>query len=328
MENGWKKLRYYLEYAGVRFLAWSIPKLSRRACVRLSLGLGALAYYLDRKGRKVALANLQAAFGDKYSASEREKIARASYQNFSRTMIDLFWTPRLANGQHERYIIPEDAGGRAAIGDRSRGLVIICAHNAGFEWASLAGGFHGFPMTILTEAFKNPEVGAVFKRLREASGHQIITQEASMIRLLKSVKRGGIAGVLIDFNVRPSQAATVVESFGMKTCVTILPAVLAQRAGARLLPVDSIPESDGTCRIKPYPPLVVREGSTVQEIAQECWNFFEAIIRADPRRWLWAYKYWRFKPKDATRDYPFYANVSEGFDRLIRDVSGRARDRE
>jgi hypothetical protein len=71
----------------------------------------------------------------------------------------------------------------------------------------------------------------------------------------------------------------------------------------------------------------VREGSAVQEIAQECWNFFEAIIRADPRRWLWAYKYWRFKPKDATRDYPFYANVSEGFDRLIRDVSG-ARDRE
>src|SRR5438034_87395 len=38
-----KKHRYRLEYAGVCFLAWAIPKLSRRACVRLARALGHMA---------------------------------------------------------------------------------------------------------------------------------------------------------------------------------------------------------------------------------------------------------------------------------------------
>src|SRR5258708_38401940 len=37
---------------------------------------------LDRDGRKVALGNLEVAFGDRFSQREREQIARESFQNF------------------------------------------------------------------------------------------------------------------------------------------------------------------------------------------------------------------------------------------------------
>ena len=61
-----------------------------------------------------------------------------------------------------------------------------------------------------------------------------------MLRLLKAVKRGGATGMLLDLNLRPTQAATVIESFGpegLEMCVTFLHAILAQRVGTLLVPV-------------------------------------------------------------------------------------------
>jgi lauroyl/myristoyl acyltransferase len=54
---------------------------------------------LDRYGRRIALANLDCAFGQKYSASEKRRIVRESYQHFAQTMLDLMWSPRLTPGK-------------------------------------------------------------------------------------------------------------------------------------------------------------------------------------------------------------------------------------
>src|SRR5215210_1516322 len=81
MEDAWKKFRYRLEWLAASLLAWAIPLLPRRACAVLARALGSIAYALDSRGRPVSLANLEAAFSERYSAGERGKIARASYQS-------------------------------------------------------------------------------------------------------------------------------------------------------------------------------------------------------------------------------------------------------
>jgi len=85
--SSWKKIRYRLEWAGLLMGAKLVPLLSRKGCYRLALALGALMSVLDRHGRKVALSNLEVAFGDRFSQREREQIARESFQNFARTML-------------------------------------------------------------------------------------------------------------------------------------------------------------------------------------------------------------------------------------------------
>ena len=45
----------------------------------------------------MALENLRLTLGDTYSAAERDRIARASFQNFARAMLDLFWARRLTS---------------------------------------------------------------------------------------------------------------------------------------------------------------------------------------------------------------------------------------
>ena len=72
-----RKIRYRLEWLGLKSATKFLPLLSRKACYRLALLLGSLAAMLDRRGRRVAL------------------IVRESYQHFARTMLDLFFGVRV-----------------------------------------------------------------------------------------------------------------------------------------------------------------------------------------------------------------------------------------
>ena len=297
----------------------AVPRLSRRACMRLANGLGSLAYLLDARGRGVALSNIECVFRDRYSPAQRRGIARASYQNFLRTMLDLFWARNLTPENFHAWMKPEGFDElRARLASAQRGAVFFCVHQGNWEWARLVFGFLGLPTTIVAENFKNPRLTSLFSQTREITGHRIIAQENSILRMLKTVKRGGATGMLIDLNLRPSQAATVIEGFGMKMCVPLIHAVLAQRANALLVPVETRPQPDGTCRVIAHPGVAWPEGASVQQIAQLCWDAFEPIIRERPELWLWPYKHFRYRPRDADRPYPVYANESAKFDKLLR----------
>ena len=313
----WKQLRYRLEWLACAALATGIPRLPRRGCVALANGLGAAAYFLDSRGQRIALANLACIFPER-PEPERRRIARLSYQNFARTMLDLFWSPRLTPENWRQYLEVEGdlETFRRECGEH--GAVSMCIHWGNFEWSSHAVGFLGVPTLIVAEPFKNPSLSRVFNDAREVSGHTIIPQENSMIRLLKVVKRKGAAGMLVDLTLQPEQAAVPIDTFGRKMCVTFLHAVLAQRGGARMFPVDGIPLPDGRCRVVINPALQIPPGASLQEIAQACWDFYESRIREHPELYLWAYKHWRYRPNDAAPElYPFYAFPTPGFDALL-----------
>lgn len=318
MRRHWRKIRYQFEWLGLLGLTTVVPLLPRRTVVGLSQMLARIVFYFDRQGQAVTLANLAAALGDEYTLLQRQEIAHASYCNFSRTVFDLLWAPALTPQNFHRYIKVENIEVLQRLQACGESAVVVCIHHGNFEWASLAVGFHGLNVTIVTERFKNPRVDGFFRRCREISGHRIIPQKSSMIRLLKLVRHGGMAGMLADLNRHPTEAATVIDAFGMKMCVTFLHAVLVQRGPAKLVPVAGISLPDGSCRVIFHEPLKLPADASLQQITQTCWDFFEPAIRAQPANWMWNYRHWRYKPKNAAREYPFYAQENIEFDRLAR----------
>jgi hypothetical protein len=52
-----RKIRYRLEWLGLKVATKFLPLLSRKACYRLALLLGSVGAMLDRLGRRVALSN-------------------------------------------------------------------------------------------------------------------------------------------------------------------------------------------------------------------------------------------------------------------------------
>jgi len=321
----WKRFRYGLEEAACRGLARFIPRLSRRSCIRLSRALGTLAFRLDGRGRKVALSNLECVFGDRFSAQEREKIAAASYRNFVGTMLDLFWGQRLTLENVRDWVDVEGVEAMVArLKAEQCGAIFMCLHQGNWEWANLVGPAVELPLMSVAENFKNPRLTALFQQLREHTGSAIIPQENSLVRMLKRVRRGGPTGMLIDLNLRPTQAATVVEAFrkdgqpGLLMCVPLLHAVLGQRGRAFLVPFTTHSLPDGRLHLKLLEPVQFPADATLQTIAQRCWDALEPTITAQPEQWLWPYKHFRYRPRGETRPYPSYANESGQFEKLRR----------
>ena len=278
----------------------------------------------DRHRYKVALNNLEVAFGNQLSPRERRKIARKSFQHFARTMVDLLWSPRLTQENFSRYIELQNFEETARGTGLERSGMIACYHYGNFEWLSLACGFLDLNATIISQEFKNSLLDPIFKKLREQSGHELIPRERGLIRLYKVLRRKGRTALLVDLTVPPIQGAVAIDCFGLKTSVTSAHAWLHERTDAPIIPAHCEPLADGRYRLIFHPKIDNTAGMSHQQIAQACWNSFEPYVRQNPAPWLWMYKHWRYLPAKPDRPYPFYANYLRPFDEMLPREEGQA----
>jgi lauroyl/myristoyl acyltransferase len=316
----WKKFRYRIEWLALKTVATIIPLLSRKACYGLGLSIGTLAAKFDRGNYRVALSNLQAAFGDVLSPVRREEIARESYQHFARTVVDLFWSPSLTKENYSRYIEVENLELVQEAMKSGNGIIFACCHYSNFEWVAVAANFFGVQSALITQEFKNPLLDAIFVGLRESSGQRVIPREGGVIRLFKTLRRGKHVAILTDLTI-PAQLPTVaIDCFGMKTSVTFAHAWAHRKAGATIIPVHCEPRPGGRYRIVFHPRMEFSADASFRDMAQACWERFEPVVRANPAPWLWMYKHWRYRPAEADpAGYPFYANVSPVFEQRLAE---------
>ena len=318
MRSPWKRTRYRLEWLGLVLATKLIPLCSRRACHRIARAAGGLLSRIDRQRYDVAIANLEAAFGDTLSLAERQDITRKSFQHFARTMIDLLWSPRLTQENFSRYIELENFEETVRDTGAERSVMIACYHYSNFEWLSLACGFLDLKGTIISQEFKNSSLDPIFKKLREQSGHELIARERGIMRLYKVLRRKGRTALLVDLTIPPSQGAVAIDCFGLKTSVTSAHAWLHKRTGVPIVPAHCEPLPNGCYRLVFHPKIANTGNMTHQEIAQACWDSFEVYVRKNPAPWLWMYKHWRYRPENPDRPYPFYANFYRPFEQMLR----------
>jgi len=326
MRSRWKRMRYRLEWLGLVLATKLIPLCSRRVCYHIAQTAGALLSFVDRDRYQVALSNLEVAFGGAFSLEQRRKMARESFQHFARTMVDLLWSPRLTQENFSQFIELQNFGETARDTGPERCLMIACYHYSNFEWLSLACGFLDLKGTIISQEFKNPSLDPIFKKLREQSGHELIPRDRGIMRLYKVLRRKGRTALLIDLTVPPNQGAVAINCFGLKTSITSAHAWLHERTGVPIVPAHCEPLANGRYRLVFHQKIANTAEMTHQEIAQACWNSFEPYVRKNPAPWLWMYKYWRYRPANPDRPYPFYANFYRPFENMLAANRSAASD--
>ncbi|HEY5812292.1 MAG TPA: hypothetical protein VIT23_06540, partial [Terrimicrobiaceae bacterium] len=95
-------LRQRLEFLGLSILVWVIGSMPYSWLRPLGGVLGGIVFAFDQRGKKVALANLDAAFETRRTPAEKRRIALGSYRTFARTMLELFWSPNLCDAVARR----------------------------------------------------------------------------------------------------------------------------------------------------------------------------------------------------------------------------------
>lgn len=286
--------------------------------------LAGIVWVCDPRGRKVALANLEAAFGETMSADRRREVAFGSYATFARTMAELFWAPNFTPEAMARWVKIEGLERCMANTTRGQAAIYPTYHFSNFEWAGLLCARVLEPAPIIAQRFRNPLLGPIFDRLRSLTGHTIIPQERAMLRMLRHLQQGGKFGMLADLSLDPREGAVVVRQFGgLLACVTPLHGILALRTGAAVVPLVMMPGARGGYRAVFHAPIAFEQHSAPWEIAQKTWDGLEAAIREHPECWLWPYKFWRYRPESDEARYPFYSNRARRFDALCKRQWGK-----
>jgi KDO2-lipid IV(A) lauroyltransferase len=318
MSNGWKRIRHRTEWLLVRLAAFLIPKLPRSLVLPIGSVVGALAAYLDRAGRRVALSNLDCVSGDALTPGRKRQIVRESYQHFARGVHDLFWSPRLTPENFSRLIEFADLEQWREELEPGRPVIFGCHHYSNFEWMGVSVGLSGRQSLIMAQEFKNPSLDPTFVELRQIGGHRVVPREGALLHLYRALRRGQRIAIFADLTVSARHESVVIDCFGLKRCVSFAHAWLHQRTGAPIINAHCEPLPRGRYRIVFHPPLKLQPGASLREIAQACWDQIEPVIRENPAPWLWSYKHWRYRPEAANpADYPFYANVSPHFEKRL-----------
>jgi lauroyl/myristoyl acyltransferase len=323
----WKRQRYWLEYVGLRSASALVCLLPWRWIAPLASSIGSIFFTFDRHRREVTLANLRSAFRSRYSESQLSLIGRRSYGVFARTALELLWSPNLSRAVLDEIITTEGLSPMPDHGSEGKPAIYFCLHAGNFEWLSQLTCRHLGTFPVIAQHLKNPLLGPLFDGWRSALGQQIMPQKGAMLRTLRHLKEGGKMGMLIDLNLKPSEGPVVIRCFGhLLTPVTRLPAELALRTGATLVPVECLPRPDGGYIVRYLPELPVTSESTVEEVAQACWDALEPGLHLHPEFWLWSYKHWRYKPQEMSPGegeeagkaaYPFYAGEYEQYQELL-----------
>jgi Kdo2-lipid IVA lauroyltransferase/acyltransferase len=317
--SNFKRYRYRLEYAGLSMAAWIVQRLPWRWLRPLGKGIGTLFFFADRHRRDVALANLKAAFGDQYDERARWKLARKSYGIFAATTLELLWSPNLTPAIMDEIANIEVVDPISSPKQTGVAAIYCCLHAANFEWTGQIAARYTQKFPVIAQNFKNPLIGKLFNQWRSSLGQEVIPQEQAMLKLFRYLKTGGKFGILVDLNLKPHEGPVIVRAFDrLLVPLTRLPAELAMRTGALLVPVECLIRPEGGYTLRFLPPIPITPESTVESLTQAYWNALESGIRRHPEYWLWSYKHWRYRPSfQKEEDYPFYANCFDQFDNLL-----------
>lgn len=291
----------YLAYA---CLVW----LPRPVIVAVSRGLGRLAFRFPSRERRVALANLDAAYGDSLSDEEKHRIARRSFQTFALTILDVFWFSVRTEARLSRYL--RDEGAVAALQSGSP-CISVTAHFGSWETAAHSLALAGLRPTSVAMPMKNRVVDHLLIASRQRLGQEIVSREGALKSLTRVLRRGGLIGLVLDQNSLPQEGGVFVTFFGLPVPVAKTAELLSGRYNAAVVLVYCMADDRGAytlwCEdtLDAEHPLVKASGVT-----QAVTTVTERVIRRHPGQWLWMYKRWKYIPEGAPADrYPYYARA-------------------
>jgi Kdo2-lipid IVA lauroyltransferase/acyltransferase len=308
----WKRLRHRLEAALLTPAVWVIPLFPYQVVRCVGRCVGWLSYWILGQPRRIALANLDVAFGDTKTHLEKTRIARTSFQSFGAAMLGLFWSARLTPALTKQFVDVHDSS-LQMIRDcmaRGKGVIFIMMHYGDWELQGPAFGFEEIPMTVIAKRMSNPALERIFVQLRSQWGHRVVAGPYAMLRLLKTLKRGGCAAVLVDQHVGVRSGGTWCDFFGLPVLTNSTVGQLELLSGAAIITSVAHPLPDGRIRIDCQELSHRPSGNDqadIQTISQQCLEFCEAIIRDCPEHWLWSYKRWKTRPHSELGRYPVYS---------------------
>jgi KDO2-lipid IV(A) lauroyltransferase len=295
-----RDLRYRLEYLGLRFLIGLVRLAPIDVAGSISAKAWRLLAPLNRRRHNRALANLARAFPDK-SPQERERIARAAWENLGRVMVETMNIDRILKQPDRLHVTNGHVIGRYK--DKMGPVLIVTMHMGNWElgmWPIMRAGVRPAGVYRLV---KNPYVDRYLRAQRQdlypgglfgsrrAPGKEEGQKTARLI--MDYVRQGGRLGFISDLY---DAQGIEVPFFGYPAKSMPIAAMIARRVGARIWIGRCIRIGNRACfdvnvnelRI----PRTSNQAADIHAITAAIQRHFETWIRETPEQFMWSNRRW------------------------------------
>lgn len=287
-----------------------IPMIPRRILVSISNAVGFVAARLPLRENTIALANMDAVFGNEKSEREKRIVLQHSLGNFCQTMLDVFWFSHNPKVRIPRHVKLRQDDMLDILFTENRPLICITAHFGSWELLGQTAAFYGCDLASIAAPIKNPVVNDFTIKQRQRTGQTIIERKGAVKALLSRLRKKGKTAFVLDQNTSLNDGGIMVKLLGLPTPISPVPASMAYRTGTDILIGYCRPDPKGDyllyveeCITPPPYSANADHDQIIHDLTQVIEDTLSAEIRKYPQNWLWAYRHWR---RDEPREYPTY----------------------
>jgi lauroyl/myristoyl acyltransferase len=245
------------------------------------LALGVVASPRSARDRHFVALHQSRARGVTLEGRARKAAVREAFASYARYWMESLRLPEMPPEEVDaRFSIEGLEHIEAAIA-AGTGAILALPHVGGWEVGGSWFVRQGFPLTVVVEALKPPELFTWFADLRRSQGFTVIPLTKSAgISVVRALRANQIVALVSDRDI--AGGGVEVEFFGERTTLPAGPATLASRLGVPLLPTAVYFRGDGHHAVV-RPPLST--DGDVATITQALAHELEDLIRAAPEQW-------------------------------------------
>jgi lauroyl/myristoyl acyltransferase len=273
---------------GYKFSSWILWKLPTWLTYGLAVIGGDVYYWLWRDHSHYADVNLQIVLGEPSVNHRVRQIARRSFRNYVKYMVDFLRQPHLTNqeiaalvtGTGWDYIEEAQAYGK--------GVMLISPHFGNWDGAAAVAAAHGYQISSVAKDFEPPELNELLQGARRDKGIKIYSLKDSMRGLVSTLKNNGMVVLLLDSPLQ--NEGIVVNFFGRPVRFAAGPGTLVYMTGAKVV-LGYLARQPGNrsfygCWEPPIEyDLIGERDHDIRAITQAIANAVEKLVRRHPDQW-------------------------------------------
>lgn len=292
-----KRLQYRIEYIVVRSLIAGCAAVPLPWLRRVGGGLGWIAYHVVRIRRGIVMRNIGACLPDT-DRRMASRIARESYKNFGRSLMELSVFKRLSADDLSAMVTMEGLENLDDALARGNGAILFTGHFGNWELLGAAVAAKGYPLHVTDTDHSNKLVHKILTDLRTARGMKVIAPQRPVSHLLRLLSENQIIAYLADQDA--GRSGISVEFFGRPASTIRGPAVFAIRKGCPIVPCFMIRQKKGrhlgTFGKPIWPNPELTGNAALVDLTQRYTRLLEGFVRKHPEMYFWVHRRWKTRP--------------------------------
>lgn len=305
MSISWKKIRRGIKYPIlvflIRFFILLIRFLPIRWILKMTSGLGDIAFKLVKSERKKTIKNLSLIYGNEKTEKEIYQMAREVFQhqgmNFGEYVRTLHYTQR---ADFSKIIDIEGEENLKEAYDKNVGVLCLMSHTGSWEFSAILPPVMGYNTTALSRPMPNPRIDKLIVQARQKRGMKNIGRGKAYPQLIEALKQGECLIIMIDQDT--TVPGVFVDFMGKSAFTPVGAARLALETKSPVVPMFMMRQPNHRHLFKILPALeLIETGDYEKDILENTRLYAKVIsdfIQENPTQWVWMHERWKTTPKD------------------------------